>query len=113
MLIEIFTDFIRNKKDLREYVEIRKTINERGEFNDQKLLQVQENLERLKKENLDIYNKMYEVLEEVYRRDEGNYIEYSLNFAGEILKMYKTHQSVENIYQEYKAVLEHTYQTVN
>jgi flavoprotein len=56
---------------------------------------------------------MYEVLEEVYRKDEGNYIEYPLNFASEILKMYKTHQSVENIYQEYKDVLNHRYQTVN
>ena len=113
MLIEIFTDYIRNKKDLREYVEVRKTINERGEFNDQKLLQVQENLERLKEESPDIYNKMYEVLEEVYKRDEGNYIEYPLNFASEILKMYKTHQSVESIYEEYKDVLNHTFQTVN
>ena len=33
MLIDVFTDFIRNKKDLREYVEKRKRINERGEFN--------------------------------------------------------------------------------
>lgn len=113
MLIDIFSDYIRNKKNLREYVELRKTINERGEFNDGQLLKVQENLERLKEENIDIYNKMYEVLEEVYRIDQGNYIEYPLNFASEILKMYKTHQSVESIYQEYKEVLEHKYQTVN
>lgn len=112
MLIDIFSDFIRNKKDLRDYIELRKTINERGEFNDQQLLTVQQNLERLKEENFEIYNKMYEVLEEVYKRDEGNYIEYPLNFASEILKMFKTHQSVENIYQEYKDVLNHKYQTV-
>ncbi|MDH4944351.1 hypothetical protein [Sulfurimonas sp. C5] len=112
MLIEIFTDYIRNKKDLREYVEVRKTINERGEFNDASLIKVQENLERLKKENPEIYAKMYEVLEEVFRRDQGNNIEYSLDFAREILKMFQK-QSLESIYEEYAAVLEHKYQTVN
>ena len=39
-----------NKKSLKDYVEIRKTLNERGEFNDAALIQAEENLERLKKE---------------------------------------------------------------
>ncbi len=112
MLIEIFTDYIRNKKDLREYVALRKTINERGEFNDASLIKVQENLERLEKENPEIYANMYEVLENVFRKDQGEHIEYSLDFAREILKMFKK-QSLESIYEEYKAVLEHKYQTVN
>ena len=112
MLIEIFTDFIRNKKDLREYVAIRKDIHERGEFNDMKLIQIQENLERLQKENPEIYTKMYEVLEEIFKRDEGNFIDYPLDFAREILKMFKL-QSLESIYEEYKAVLDHKYQTIN
>lgn len=112
MLIEIFTDFIRNKKDLREYIEVRQGIRERGEFNDAKLLQIQENLERLKKENPEIYNGMYDILEEVFRRDEGDYFYYSLDFAKEILKMFKN-QSLESIYKEYKAILDHKYQTMN
>lgn len=111
MLIDIFTDFIRNKKDLREYIEIRKTIDERGEFNDQKLIRIQENLERLQKENPEIYNKMYEVLEEVFKKDQGNYIEYSLDFAREVLEMFNT-KSLESIYENYKAVLNHKYQTI-
>lgn len=112
MLIEIFTDYIRNKKDLRDYVEVRKTMHERGEFNDATLIQVQENLERLEKENPEIYTKMYEVLEEIFKRDQGNHIEYSLDFAREILKMFQK-QSLESIYEEYNAVLKHKYQTVN
>jgi hypothetical protein len=112
MLIEIFTDFIRNKKDLREYVALRKGIHGRGEFNDATLIRAQENLERLKKENPEIYNKMYEVLEEVFKRDEGNYIDYPLDFTREILKMFHS-QSLESIYEEYKAVLSHKYQTLN
>lgn len=111
MLIDIFTDYIRNKKDLREYIEVRKTVNERGEFNDQKLIRIQENLERLQKENPEIYNKMYEVLEEVFKQDKGNYIEYSLDFAREILEMFKS-RSLESIYENYKAVLKHKYQTI-
>lgn len=111
MLIDVFTDYIRNKKDLREYVEKRKTINERGEFNDTQLLRVQENLEKLKQQNLEIYNKMYEVLEEVYEKDEGNYIEYPLNFARMILEL-DTLKSPEVVYEKYKSVLKHKYQTV-
>lgn len=111
MLIDIFSDYIRNKKDLRDYVELRKNINERGEFNDLQLITIQENLEKLKKENFEIYSKMYEVLEEVYKRDEGNYIEYPLNFASAVLHMYQG-QSLATVYDNYKNVLKHKYQTV-
>jgi hypothetical protein len=113
MLIEIFTDYIRNKKNLRDYVEIRKHVNERGEFNDTKLIRIQENLERLKEEEPEIYNGMYEVLEEVFKYDAGLSSEYPLDFAREILKMYNTHQSPKDIYEEYKMVLKHRYQTRN
>lgn len=113
MLIEIFTDYIRNKKDLRDYVEIRKGINERGEFNDLKLIRIQENLERLQRENPEVYAGMYAVLEEVFRRNAGQEFEYPLDFAREILKMYHTHQTPQDILDEYKMVLEHKYQTLN
>ncbi len=112
MLIDIFSDYIRNKKDLRKYVELRKTINERGEFNDLQLIRIQENLERLERENSEIYSKMYEVLEEVYNKDEGNYIDYPLDFARVALTMFQGVQSLEKIYETYKAVLQHKYQTV-
>lgn len=112
MLIELFTDYIRNKKDLRQYVALRKDIHERGEFNDASLIKIQENLERLEQENPEIYAKMYEVLEEIFKRDQGNHVEYPLDFSKEILKMFQK-QSLESIYEEYKAVLEHKYQTVN
>ena len=49
-LIELFTDYVLNRKNLKEYVELRKTIHERGEFNDSKLIQAEENLQRLKSE---------------------------------------------------------------
>ena len=111
MLIDIFADYIRNKKDLREYVERRKTINERGEFNNHQLIKIQENLERLKKEDLEIYTKMYELLEEIYKRDEGNYIDYPLNFAKIILDMDQS-ESFDEMYNKYQEVLKHTYQTI-
>jgi hypothetical protein len=112
MLIDIFTDFIRNKKDLRDYIELRKNINERGEFNDSNLIKIQKNLEKLKKENHEIYLKMYEILEEVYKRDEGNYIDYPLDFARIMLHIFEKH-TLEETYTNYKEVLNHKYQTIN
>lgn len=112
MLIELFTDYIRNRKDLREYVEKRKNINERGEFNDASLIKLQENLERLQQENPEIYEKMYEILEDIFNKNLGQEVEYPLDFAREVLKMFKN-QSLQSIYEEYKAVLEHKYQTVS
>ncbi len=112
MLIEIFTDFIRGRRDLREYVALRKTIQERGEFNDTTLIKIQENLERLEKENPQIYQKMYEVLEAVFENDAGQRVDYPLDFSRAILKMFKN-SSLESIYEEYKAILKHKYQTKN
>jgi predicted nuclease with TOPRIM domain len=112
MLIEIFTDFIRSRKDLREYIALRKTIQERGEFNDATLIKIQEKLERLQQENPQIYEKMYAVLEAVFENDAGQRVDYPLDFAREVLKMFKN-SSLEAIYEEYKAILEHKYQTQN
>jgi len=111
MLIDIFEDYIRNKKDLREYIEIRKTINERGEFNNNELIQIQQNLEKLQKENPKVYTKMYEVLEKIYEKDEGNYIDYSLNFAKTILDMEQM-RSFTDMYNKYSSELKHKYQTI-
>lgn len=106
-LIEIFTDYVLNRKSLKEYVEIRKTIKTRGEFNDASLIQAEENLQRLKKEDPEIYEGMYETLAAVYKRNVGLSIEYPLEFIRQILKMYKDSHTPEQIYEEYKRVLEH------
>lgn len=112
-LIEIFTDHVVNRKSLKEYVEIRKTIHERGEFNDAKLIRAEENLQRLKGENPEIYEKMYEVLAEVFRRDSGHRVEYPIDFVREVLKLYTAHYTPEKLYEEYRRILEHKYQTLN
>jgi predicted nuclease with TOPRIM domain len=108
-LIEVFTDHIRNRKSLKDYVEVRKTLNERGEFNDSKLIQAEENLQRLKKENLEIYERMYDILEEVYRRDRGHHVEYPINFTQEVLKMYDGSSTPEQVCEGYERVLNHRY----
>src|SRR3989339_1103401 len=106
-LIETFTDYVRNRKSLKEYVEVRKTINERGEFNDAKLIQAEENLERLKNEDPEVYEGMYETLAKVYARNAGLSIEYPIDFIRQILKMYKDSHTPKQVYEEYKRVLEH------
>ncbi|MDD2369912.1 MAG: alpha/beta hydrolase [Sulfuricurvum sp.] len=111
-LIELFTDYILNRKNLKEYVELRKTINERGEFNDAKLLQAEENLQRLKKEEPEVYEGMYETLTKIYERNAGLSIEYPLDFIRQILKMYKNSQTPAQVYEEYKRVLEHYHHDV-
>jgi len=111
-LIETFTDYVLNRKSLKEYVEVRKTINERGEFNDAKLIQAEENLERLKKEEPEIYEGMYETLAKVYARNAGLSIEYPIDFIRQILKMYKNSLSPTQVYEEYKRVLEHYHHDV-
>ncbi|MBV5322019.1 MAG: hypothetical protein JZU62_10035 [Sulfuricurvum sp.] len=111
-LIELFTNYVLNRKNLKEYVELRKTINERGEFNDAKLIQAQENLERLKMEEPDIYEGMYETLARIYARNAGLTIEYPLDFIRQILKMYKTSLTPAQVYEEYKRVLEHYHHDV-
>lgn len=111
-LIEIFTDYVLNRKSLKEYVEIRKTINERGEFNDAKLIQAQENLERLKAEEPEIYEGMYATLAKIYARNAGLTIEYPIEFTRQILRMYKTSLTPAQVYEEYKRVLEHYHHDV-
>lgn len=111
-LIELFTDYILNRKSLKEYVEIRKTIHERGEFNDAKLIQAEENLQRLKIEEPEIYEGMYETLAKIYARNAGLSIEYPVDFIREILKMYKNSHTPAQVYEEYKRVLDHYHHDV-
>ena len=107
LLIEIFTDYILNKKSLKDYVEIRKTINTRGEFNNGSLIQAEENLQRLKREEPDVYEGMYETLAEIYKRNAGLSIEYPLDFVRQILKMYQGSSTPRQVYEEYKRILDH------
>ena len=107
LLIELFSDYIFNKKDLREYVEQRKTINERGEFNDAQLIQAEENLQRLKEEDNEIYELMYETFHEYIKLDKGLSIEYPLNFTRAILALYKNHITPQKVYEDYKSGLTH------
>ena len=107
LLIEAFTDHILNKKSLKDYVQYRKSTTERGEFNDTKLLQAQENLERLKDESPEVYEEMYKILTEIYKRNRGLSVEYPLDFIRQILRMYKNSLSVEEICEEYKRILDH------
>jgi hypothetical protein len=111
-LIEIFTDYVLNRKNLKEYVEIRKTIHERGEFNDAKLIQAQENLDRLKAEEPDVYEGIYETLAKIYARNAGLTIEYPIEFIRQILRMYKSSLTPKQIYEEYRRVLEHYHHDV-
>jgi hypothetical protein len=111
-LIETFTDYVLNRKNLNEYVEVRKTINERGEFNDAKLIQAEENLQRLKNEAPEIYEGMYETLAKIYARNAGLSIEYPIDFIRQILKMYKDTHTPAQVYEEYKRVLEHYHHDV-
>ncbi len=106
-LIELFTDYVRNQKSLKEYVEKRKTINGRGEFNDATLIQAEEDLQRLKKENPKIYDLMYETLNEYYKKDEGYTLEYPIDFVREILKIYQNNIPAQKVYESYKEGLNH------
>ncbi|WP_310439792.1 hypothetical protein [Sulfuricurvum sp.] len=111
-LIETFTDYVLNRKNLKEYVEIRKTINERGEFNDTKLIQAEENLQRLKAEEPAIYEGMYETLAKIYARNAGLSIEYPIDFIRQILKMYKNSLTPQQVYEEYQRMLHHYHHDV-
>ena len=106
-LIEIFTEYVRNQKDLTEYVEERKRINTRGEFNDKTLLQAQNDLQRLKEDNPEIYTLMYETLDEYYTRDEGHIVEYPIDFIRQVLKIYQQNVSAQKVYECYKKGLNH------
>jgi len=111
-LIETFTDYVLNRKSLKEYVEVRKTINERGEFNDAKLIQAQENLDRLKAEEPEVYEGMYATLAKIYAKNQGLTVEYPIEFTRQILRMYKTSLTPAQVYEEYKRVLEHYHHDV-
>ena len=111
-LIEIFTDYVLNRKSLQEYVEVRKTINERGEFNDAKLIQAEENLQRLKAEEPEIYEGMYEILAKIYAKNAGLTIEYPIDFIRQILRMYSHNQTPKQVFEEYKRMLEHYHHDV-
>ncbi|MCH9740253.1 MAG: hypothetical protein K0U38_05380 [Epsilonproteobacteria bacterium] len=106
-LIELFTDYIRNQKNLKDYVEERKNINDRGEFNDKTLIQAEEDLQRLKKEEPEIYALMYETLEKYYAKDEGHIVEYPINFIREILKIYQKNIPAQKVYECYREGLTH------
>jgi len=106
-LIEIFSDHVYNKKSLKDYVEIRKSIQERGEFNDETLCAAEDNLQKLKEEDPEIYELMYDTLQEYVRLDMGHPTEYPIDFIREILKMYKGSKSTREIYENYKAGLSH------
>ena len=106
-LIELFTDYIRNQKSLKEYVEKRKEINTRGEFNNQTLIQAQEDLDRLKKEDPEIYDLMYETLEKYYEGNTGLTIEYPIDFVRQILKIYQNGIPAKKVYECYKKGLVH------
>lgn len=106
-LIEIFTDHVVNRKSLKEYVEIRKGLDERGEFNNTSLLQAQENLQCLKEEDNETLERMYETLNEVIRRDLGHKVEYPIDFIKQILKIGEHGKSAKRVCQEYKRVIDH------
>ena len=108
-LITIFTDHIVHRKSLRDYVEVRKTIRERGEFNDKTLLQAEEDLQRLKREKPEIYEAMYATLDEIMRRDEGHHFEYPINFVRQILRIYQGGVPAEKVLEEYRRELGHRY----
>ena len=106
-LIELFTDYVRNEKDLKEYVEKRKHINTRGEFNNKTLLQAAEDLERLKIEEPEIYVLMHETLNEYYEADNGHFVEYPIDFIRQILKIYQNNISAKKVYECYVKGLNH------
>ncbi|MBU1657463.1 hypothetical protein KKG72_00210 [bacterium] len=106
-LINIFTDYVVNQKSLKDYVEVRKTLHERGEFNDSLLIKAQDNLDRLKQEDEEIYNGMYKVLREIIKKDEGYFVEYPINFIKEVLVMYEHGMTPKKVYEEYKRSLKH------
>lgn len=106
-LIEIFTDHVINRKSLKDYVEIRKGLHERGEFNDKKLIQAEENLQRLKLEDNASYEEMYKTLDDIFKEDTGDLVEYPINFIREILRIGQNGMSAKKVSDEYKRTLDH------
>ena len=108
-LIEIFTDYVVHKKSLVDYVNIRKSLSQRGEFNDETLLLAQENLDRLAKEDKEILDEMYAILFKIIKLDRGHFVEYSLDFIREILKLYKNATQPKDVLKSYREILTHKY----
>ena len=106
-LIELFTDYVRNEKDLNEYVEKRKHIHTRGEFNDKTLMQAAEDLKRLKKEEPEIYALMYQTLDKYYKEDNGHFVEYPIDFIRQVLKIYQNNIPANKVYECYVKGLNH------
>ena len=106
-LIAIFTDHVLNRKSLKDYVEIRKSIRERGVFNDATLIQAEEDLQRLKREDPETYEGMYKVLDEIIRRDEGYNAEFPINFIRQILQIYQGGIPAKKVLENYRLELEH------
>ena len=108
-LITIFTDHVLNRKSLKDYVEIRKSINERGVFNDATLIRAEEDLQRLKREDPETYEAMYRVLDEIIKRDEGYNAEYPVNFIRQILRIYRDGVPAEKVLENYRQELKHEF----
>lgn len=111
-LIEIFTDYVLNKKSLIEYVELRKEINERGEFNDTSLIQAEETLKKLQTECPEVHAEMYKILTKIYERNSGFSVEYPIVFIRQILRMYTDSLAPNQICEEYRRILEHYHHDV-
>ena len=106
-LIEMFSDYVFNKKDLREYVQKRAELDERGEFNDATLILAQENLERLEREDPKIYESMYETLREYKRLRYNQPLEYPIDFIRIVSRLYKQRFTPEKMIANYKGGLTH------
>jgi len=50
---------------------------------------------------------MHKTLEEYYKRDEGHYVEYPINFIRQILKMYTNDTKPQRVYECYVQGLDH------
>lgn len=105
-LIEHFTDYVVYRRNLKAYVEWRKSVNERGEFNDETLKHAEDDLQRLKREAPEIYDGMYEVFYEIIRRDEGCYVEYPIDFIKQILRIYRDGVPAAKVLESYRQVLD-------
>ena len=106
-LIEIFTDYVVNRKSLKEYVEIRKGLHERGEFNDASLIQAEEILQCLKRVDHDTYELMYKTLDEIFEHDTGDVVEYPISFIREVLKIGENGMTGRKVCEEYRKSLKH------
>ncbi|WP_345974940.1 hypothetical protein [Sulfurimonas sp. HSL3-7] len=106
-LIDIFTDHVLNRKSLKDYVEIRKGLHERGEFNDASLIRAEEILQCLKLVDNESYELMYKTLDEIFEHDAGNAVEYPINFIREVLKIGQHGKTGRKVCEEYRRTLEH------